>query len=61
MWGFPCGSVNNQSPCKAGNLGLTPWLGRCPWRRKWQPTPSSVLAQKTAWTEEPGGLQSMAS
>ena len=27
------------------------------WRRKWQPTPIS-LPEDSAWTEEPGGLQS---
>ena len=28
-----------------------------PWRRAWQPT--SILAWKIPWTEEPGGLQSV--
>ena len=35
-----------------------PWVGRIPWKRKWQPTPS-ILAWGIPWTEEPGGLQSM--
>ena len=39
------------------DAGLTPGLGRSPWRRKWQPTPV-FLAWKIPWTEEPGGLQS---
>ena len=44
------------------------WVGKIPWRRKWQPTPvfffffhSNLLAWRTPWTEEPGGLQSMGS
>ena len=36
--------------------GFDPWVGKIPWRRKWQP---SFLAWKIPWTEEPGGLQSM--
>ena len=28
-----------KSACNAGDLGLIPGSGRCPWRRKWQPTP----------------------
>ena len=35
------------------------WVGKFPWRRKWQPTP--VFVWKTSWTEEPGGLQSTGS
>ena len=30
-----------------------PWVGKIPWRRGWQPT------RESAWTEVPGGLQSM--
>jgi len=30
--------VKNPS-ANAGGLGLTPGLGRFPWRRGWQPTP----------------------
>ena len=32
-----------------------------PRRRQWHPTPSSTLAWKIPWTEEPGWLQSMGS
>ena len=31
------------------------------WKRKLQPTPVSILAWETSWTEEPGGLQTMGS
>ena len=39
-------------------MWVYPWVGRIPWKRKWQPTPS-ILAWGIPWTEEPGGLQSM--
>ena len=42
-------------PANAGNIrdeGLIPVSGR----RRWQP--SSILAWRIPWTEEPGGLQS---
>ena len=53
--------VAKSPPASAGDTrdaGLIPWLGRIPWRRKWQPTPVS-LAWKIPWTKDPGGLQSM--
>ena len=31
-----------------------PWVGKIPWRRAWQPT--RLLAWRSPWTEEPGGL-----
>ena len=34
------------------------WVGKIPWRREWQPH-SSILARRSPWTEEPGGLQSV--
>ena len=33
--------------------GFDPWVGKIPWRRKWQPTPV-LLALKIPWTEELG-------
>jgi len=33
--------------------GFYPWVGKIPWRRKWQPTPV-ILTEKISWTEEPG-------
>ena len=33
------GSVNKESVCNVGDPGLTPGLGRFPWRREWRPTP----------------------
>ena len=37
--GFPGGSDGKESAYNAGDLGLIPGSGRCPWRRAWQPTP----------------------
>ena len=34
------------------------WVGKIPWRRKWQPAPVS-LPGEIPWTEEPGRLRSM--
>ena len=33
--------------------GFNPWVGKIPWRRKWQPTPV-LLTLKIPWTEELG-------
>ena len=40
--------------------GFNPWMGKIPWRRKWQPTPV-CLPGEFPWTEEPGGLRPMGS
>ena len=47
--GFPGGSDGKESTCNAGDLGSIPGL---------EPTPV-FLPEKSPWTEEPGGLQSM--
>ena len=54
--GFPGSSERKESACNAGD----PWVGKIPWRKKWQPTPV-FLSGESPWTEEPGGLQSMES
>ena len=38
--GFPGGSAGKESACNAGDPGFDSWLGKIPWRRKWQPTPA---------------------
>ena len=57
--GLPCGSDGKESACSAGDLGLIRGLGRSP--GEGNGNPSSILAWKIPWTEEPGGLQSMGS
>jgi len=32
-------SDGKVSVCNAGHPGFNPWIGKIPWRRKWQPTP----------------------
>ena len=32
-----------ESICQCRRLGFNPWVGKIPWRRKWQPTPNSCL------------------
>ena len=37
---FPSGSDNKASVCLQCEIpGFDPWVGKIPWRRKWQPTP----------------------
>ena len=47
-------------PAHAGDMGLIPGLGRSSGGGQWQPTPV-FLPGESAWTEEPGGLQSVGS
>ena len=47
-----------ESACQCRRRKFNPWVGKIPWKRKWQPT-SVFLLKKIPWTEEPGGLQSM--
>ena len=37
--GFPVGSDGKESVCQCRKPGFDPWVGKIPWRRKWQPTP----------------------
>ena len=44
-WGFPGGISGEEPACqcrKHKRHGLDPWVGKIPWRRKWQPTPVLV-------------------
>ena len=62
---FSGGSDGKESACNEGYLGLIPGSGRSlekiPGEDPWSATHSSILAWRTPWTEEPGGLQSMES
>ena len=60
VWSFPGGTVVRNLPANAGDTRnrFYPWVGKIPWRRKWQPTPV-FLPRESPWTEEPTGLQSM--
>ena len=52
---FPGGSDGKDSACSAGGLGQEDPL------EKGMATHSSILAWRSPWTEEPGGLESMGS
>ena len=51
------GSDCKESTCNVGDRGSVPGLGRSP--GEGNGTQPSILAWKTPWTEELGGLQSM--
>ena len=51
-WGFPGGSVVEESACSAGDPGLIPGLKRS--LEKEMATHASILAWRIPWTEEPG-------
>ena len=38
---FPGGAVVKNLPTNTGDTihGFSPWVGKIPWRRTWQPTP----------------------
>ena len=42
LLGFSGGSDNKESACYCSRCGFDPWVGKIPWRRKWQPTPVSL-------------------
>ena len=39
MWGFPGDSNGKGIRLQCRKPGFSPWVGKIPWRRKWQPTP----------------------
>ena len=52
--------TGKESTCQCKRHRFDPWVGKIPWRRKWQPTPV-FLPGKSIGKEEPGGPQSMGS
>ena len=41
-WVFPGGTSGKESPCqfwRCKRLRFSPWVGKIPWWKKWQPTP----------------------
>ena len=56
IWSCPCGSAIKNLltiACQCRRHGFDPWLGKIPWRRKWQPTPVFL-------PREPHGQRNMA-
>jgi len=57
---FPDSSVGKESACSAGDPSLICGVGKILLEKE-MATHSSILAWKTLWTEDSGGLQSMGS
>ena len=36
-------------PTQCGRPGVDPWVGKIPWRRKWQPTPVFLSGKSHGW------------
>ena len=45
--GFPGGSKSIYLRC--GRPGFSPWVGKIPWRRKWQPSPVLLPGKFHGW------------
>ena len=44
--GFPGATVIKESTClETKDMQFNPWVGKIPWRRKWQPAPA-FLSEK---------------
>ena len=54
--GGPSGKEPTYQCRRQKRLSFDPWVGEIPWKRTWQPT--SVLARRILWTEEPSRFQS---
>ena len=50
---MPGGSVGKEPACQCRRPRFGPWVGKLPWRKKWQPTPVFLLG-------EPHGQRSLA-
>ena len=60
--GFPDGAGGKEPACQCRRLEMrVRFLGREDPLKEEMATHSSILAWRIAWTEEPGGLQSMRS
>ena len=62
--GFPGGASGKTPLCqfrRYKRCGFDPWVGKIPWRRKWQPTPVSCLRNpidRGEWAIVHGGAKS---
>ena len=46
---FPGGSDGKASAYNAGRPQFNHWIGKIPWRRKWQPTPVLLPGKSHGW------------
>ena len=42
---FPGGLVSKESTCQCRRPGFDSWVGKIPWRRKWQPIPVFLVGK----------------
>ena len=58
---FPGGSRGKESTCQCTRCRFSPWVGKVPWRRKWQPTPvflpGKSLEQRSLASYSPWGCK----
>ena len=60
--GLPWGLSGKESACQCKRCEFDPWIGKIPWRRKWQPTPVFLPGKSHGQRSlVAGGLQSMGS
>ena len=45
QWGLPGWLNGKESACQCSRCGFDPWVGKIPWRWKWQPTPIFLLGK----------------
>jgi len=59
--GFPGIASDRESTCQCRKPRFDPWVGKIPWRRKWQPPPvflpGEVHTQKSLMGYSPWGLK----
>ena len=51
-WGFPGGTSGKEHACyrrRHKRCSFDPWVGKIPWRRKWQPTPVFLPGESQGW------------
>ena len=49
---FPGGTSGKESTCqckRSKRSRVPPWVGKIPWRRKWQPTPAFLPGKSHGW------------
>ena len=45
IYGLSMWFSGEESTCQCRSLGFDPWVGKVPWRRKWQPTSVFLLGE----------------
>ena len=49
FWGLPWWLSGKESACQCRRCGFNPWVGKIPWRRKWQCTPVFLPGKSHVW------------